>query len=43
MKYFLIITFLLGTLSSCAYRENSVKFDNSVLLGTIIGTLISLN
>jgi hypothetical protein len=38
----LIILFLLGTTSSCAFREQASKIDNSFLLGTIIGTLLSL-
>jgi len=42
MKELLLILFLLSTFTSCAYKENSVQFNNSVLLGTIIGTLVSL-
>jgi hypothetical protein len=42
MKGFVITITLLLSLSSCTYKYDVVKWDNSVLLGTIVGTLISL-
>jgi len=43
MKCFVITILLLITLSSCTYKHQVAKWDNSVLLGTIVGTIVSLN
>ena len=38
----LIILFILIMLSGCTKKYDTISYDNSFLLGTIIGTLISL-
>jgi hypothetical protein len=43
MKSFVITILLLLSLSSCSYKLNNMHVDKAIWLGTIVGTIVSLN